>query len=80
MLLFSWNYYQSRPQQHKPKTSITKPQPVSAEPYETLWSRVDSLEKKGLNKSALTIVMKHLRQSENREQASSIGKGFYSPY
>src|SRR5438105_102007 len=66
---FSWNYYQSKQRQPqtspkksgqanlKPQTLNPKPQ-TSTESYEALWSRVDSLQRKGLSKSALAVVKK----------------------
>ncbi|MEO8085956.1 MAG: alpha-2-macroglobulin family protein [Bacteroidota bacterium] len=54
---FSFNYFQTTKQQTKKKIT-------TIESYTASWARVDSLSKKGLNKSALEIVMKIYNKSK----------------
>ncbi len=65
---FAWNYFQSK---QKPQTSKPKPQTAS---YGSLWNRVDSLQKKGLSKSALDVVMKIYAKAKTENEPPQLVK------
>ncbi len=64
---YSLNYFQTTKQQSKKQSG-------SSESYSSYWNKVDSLEKKGLNKSALETVMKIYAKSKAENNTSQLLK------
>ncbi len=71
IFLFVSAYSFNRLQTVKQKPKINSP---VTESYSSLWSKADSLEKKGLNKSALETVMKIYLLSKNENNSPEIIK------
>jgi uncharacterized protein YfaS (alpha-2-macroglobulin family) len=63
---FTLNYFKTGPQKKK--------QPAPASAFEPYWHTVDSLQKKGLNKSALEIVMKIYDKARLEKNTSQLIK------